>query len=145
MSEIEPELNDGSKIVKSYRVLKRMIVEGGGTRLLGDYVPEALTWKNPDVWVRSHHIELCYVSEKQLNAWRAEYDARVKRDQEEVERVLREAEEDAKLAEQSEPEEIDSTTEFKEEKIDLGPVVENEDETSGDEKQRKIVIKKGSE
>jgi len=51
--------------VKTYRALKQQNVEGQ-VRHYGDFVPEASSWPNLAVWLRSGHIEETFIDSEEL-------------------------------------------------------------------------------
>lgn len=75
--------------VRTYRALAplRVADEGGETthmRQFGDFVPEADKWKNVGLYLRTQQIEICFVNQSELDAWREEYAERTAAEDEEA-------------------------------------------------------------
>jgi hypothetical protein len=85
--------------VRTYRVLVPMQVadEDGicHKRQFGDFVPEADTWKNTGLYLRTQQIEIAFVNKSELDAWREEYTQRC--EEEDAAKVEAEADEQREL------------------------------------------------
>lgn len=46
-------------------------------RIFGDFVPEAAGWKNLNLYLKTQQLEIAYVNQSELDAWRERYDERI--------------------------------------------------------------------
>lgn len=46
-------------------------------RQFGDFVPEAATWKNLNIYLKTQQLEIAYVNQSELDAWREAYEERI--------------------------------------------------------------------
>lgn len=66
----------------------RIADENGETthvRQFGDFVPEAATWKNLNLYLKTQQLEIAYVNQSEIDAWRDRYDERIAEEDEALE------------------------------------------------------------
>jgi hypothetical protein len=70
--------------IRTYRALAPMqVADEDGVchmRQFGDFIPEADTWKNTGLYLRTQQIEIAFVNQSELDAWREDYTERCAQD-----------------------------------------------------------------
>lgn len=66
-------------------------------RYFGDFVPEAAGWKNTAIYMKTGQLELAYVNQSEIDAWREEYESRTSQEDEEKQAAEEKAQEIAEL------------------------------------------------
>lgn len=90
---------DHGETIKMYKALVALPnMPDGITRLPGEFVPEALEWRNQTPWVNSKRIEICWVSKSEFEAWESEHALRV-----EAEKAAKAAEASQEVEEEKPP------------------------------------------
>lgn len=67
--------------VMTYRALMPLqvgIADGSvQSRVYGDFVPEAASWKNIGIWLKTNRIQQVYVNQSEIDAWQERYNERI--------------------------------------------------------------------